>query len=176
MCGSIALHPRPGLWWIVPIVDRTRLERDVDHVFDRHVLVATPSETKLSGTTFYSKEDNLPPRAYREAHSNAMKRGREEDVDGRGPSTSDGNRVLRHELGLVGGLMKSKWARWLHRLPVNGLVLTPGPGMQWAVLRPTRADSRCPLRDQVRASISGYRGDRASVETVSLGKRWRSGS
>jgi len=99
-----------------------------------------------------------------------MKRGREEDVDGKGPSTSDGNRVLRHELGLVGGLMKSKWARWhTHRLPVNGLVLTPAPGMQWAVLRPTRG-FEVPLRDQVRASISGYRGDRASVETVSLGK------
>ena len=43
----------------VPIVDRTRLERDVNHVFDRHVLVATPSETKLSGTTFIPKDNHF---------------------------------------------------------------------------------------------------------------------
>ena len=78
--------------------------------------------------------------------------------------------MLRHELGLIAGLMKSKWARWTTtRLPINGLVLTPSPGMQWAMLRPTRG-FEVPLRDQVRASISGFREDRASVETVSLGK------
>ena len=78
--------------------------------------------------------------------------------------------MLRHELGLIAGLMKSKWARWTTtRLPINGLVLTPSPGMQWAMLRPTRG-FEVPLRDQVRASISGLREDRASVETVSLGK------
>ena len=99
-----------------------------------------------------------------------MKRGREDDGDENKPSTSTGDRVLRHELGLIAGLMKSKWARWTTtRLPINGLVLTPSPGMQWAILRPTRG-FEVPLRDQVRASISGFHEDRASVETVSLGK------